>query len=74
MQIQEIDFPGDALGETYDVRKELTKCLQRASVSDTGAAKLREILGFAVKKLKDADTLRAADKAAAIAAIDAAAV
>lgn len=64
MQIQVQDFPTDALGETYNVRTELTKCLQRAATSETGAKVFADILKFTITKLKQADTERAAKKEA----------
>jgi len=62
MQIQVIDFPSDIYGETYKLREEMTKCLQRAATSDTGAAVLSEVIKFSIGKLKQANAERAASK------------
>lgn len=66
MQIQIIDFPSDSFGETGKLRDELCKVLRRASTSETSAVLLRKMLGFAVKKLKDADEYRASGVQGAI--------
>lgn len=70
MQIQVQDFPSDPHGETYNVRAELTKCLQRACTSDSGAKVLSDVIKFSIGKLKEADSIRAA--AAKLAADEAA--
>lgn len=66
MQIQVQDFPSDNLGETYNVRAELTKCLQRSCVSESGAAIFREIMKFSISKLKEADAERNANQPVAV--------
>lgn len=55
MQIQEQDFPSDIHGETYNLRAELTRCLQRACTSESGAAVLKDVIKFTITKLKVAE-------------------
>lgn len=55
MQLTIGDFPSDIHGETYNLRPELLKCLQRACTSETGSKVLKDVVKFSISKLKEAD-------------------
>ena len=55
MQLRDVDFPSDPAGETYNVRAEIQKCLQRACTSETGMKTFKEVVKFTLTKLKEAD-------------------
>lgn len=60
MNIQVHDFPSDPIGETYGVRGELAKCLQRAAISATGLATFKAVLSFTIGKIKEIEAAQAA--------------
>lgn len=55
MHISVGDFPSDIHGETYNLRSELTRCLQRSCTSESGLKLLKDILKFSISKLKVAE-------------------